>query len=581
MPTPQIVLFEHFTGGDVGRARPLKTDLDQFRGLNVWTYPNGSIGPRPPWQDCGVTGLPQRSIPVFDVVKNVSGTQEDAPVLVFAVNQTPPTTGAEIWAASSVPGSAAANKGNTTEYPLASATWGGSLYYVASFGFGSTYNIFTGTVADVPAMPSGLDICALASRMVIADAGGISGQIQVSSDSDPTAWPGNFLNVGAPVAITGLFELRNALVILRYDGGVWQVTGVPTNGGTLRKSDVGYAPPFQFRARGAVAGQSSLWWTAGRSMCRYTGAQLDQIDRPDIPILPADKATYDWTPASDHVGTVLPLPNDDEFIVLGTLDLTADKAIHKVWSQVFRARDQWTRHVIPVTPFRFGLTVSPAFSQGSRDDTSSIAVPKLAPNGVAYFVINSDTGGTSARGHSVYRLNTQQEFPHLAVGTRLAGGQVSSTLNDADSAAPVLGQFTTSEVWAEDQEVVRPKDTMVQDATWSQGFTQIRCKSVEIDISYNPSITPHSTYNKFTFSAEAVQRDVVAGTAVATSTPQAYVAPTVSAPDPDGDGLVRTRIKFQCGDQGWGSGFRVKLSDWTGIMVHRISCVVDLEGPRY
>ncbi len=581
-PAPANVIFQRWTGGDVGRSRPLKSALDQFRGLNVWTYPNGAIGPRPPWQDCGITGLPQRSIPLFDVVKNVQGTAEAAPVLVFAVNQTPPTTGAEIWVASSVHGSAASNEGATVNYPLASAVWGGAVYYIASFGNGSSYDIFTTTVTDRPDIPSGLDIAPMASRMVIANAGGISGQLRVSAADDPNTWPvGNFINVGAPTAITGLFELRNALAILRYDGTVWQITGVPTAGGVLRKVDVGYAPPFQFRARGAVAGQSNLWWTAGRSMCKFTGAQLITVDRPDIPILPADKATYSWSPSADHVGAVLPLPEDDEFIVLGTLDLLSDLAVHKVWSQVYRARDQWTRHSIPITPFRFGLQGSPQFQQGSRDDTAAIAVPKLAPNGVAYFVINSDTAGASSRGHSVYRLNTQQEFPHISVGTRLAGGQVSSTLNDADSAAPVLGQFTTAEVWAEDQQYVRPPFTMLQGDGWSTGFTQVRVRSVEVDLSYDASITPHSTYNKFSLSVESVQRDSTAGEALAASTPQAYVAPTVSAPDPDGDGLVRTRVKFQVGDQGWGSGFRVRLADWTGIMVHRISCLVDLDGPRY
>ncbi len=581
MPVAASVLFEEFTGGDTGRDRPSRPQLNQFRALNAWVYPNGAIGPRPPWQNCAITGLPQLSVACFDLVRNVNGSTESQAVLSYALNTTVPNS--QLWSAAAAQAAPVFFNGTFGQNALASAVWGNTVYYCSGAGTGASYNIFTGTVAAIAGMPAGNDITALASRMILSNSGGAPGQIRVSAADDPTTWPaGNFINVGAPVSITGMHELRNALVLLRYDGTVWQITGVPTVNGIVRKVDQGLAPAFQFRARAEVVGQSNLWAVAGRSMVKYTGANLLTLNRPDIPIQEADKATYIWTPSSDHVGHVLPLPGDDEFIVVGTLDQVADNAIHKVWAQVYRERDQWTRHTIPMTPFRFTLPGGGGtLTQGSRDEATAVQVANLAPAGVAFLVSNSQPAGTSARPPTTYRCNTRQEFPHVAVGTVLAAGQTSSTLNDADSSAPTVAQFRTAEVWADDPQYSRAPNTLLHGDTWSQGFTQVRVRAVQVDLSYVAVITPHSTYNKFTIAAEALQRDVVPGTAVAISAPQAYVAPTVTAPDPDADGLVRLRVKFQMGDQGWGAGFRIILSDWVGIMVHRIEALVDLDGPRY
>ncbi len=575
-PSPANVIFERFTGGDVGRSRPLKSALDQFRGLNVMTYPNGAVGPRPPWQALGLTGLPALRLTTFDCVRNVLNTlSESPPTLVFGVDE---ATDGKVYAAPATPAGAATLEA-TNSLPFTCATaWGTTVYLATGVGVGTSYDVATDTAASVAAMPAAVAITSLASRMVT----GVYGQIRVSAPDDPTTWPvGNFINIGQPSDILGLYELRNALVILKYDGSVWQITGVPTNGGVLRKVDVGHLASFNFRARASVAGQSNLWWVSGRNMVKFTGAQLATIDRPDIPITEANKALFKWSPSATHVGNVLPLPGDDEFLVVGTLDLLSDFPFqHQPWVQMYRATDQWTRHTLPVTNYRATFDDF-TLSNSSADDGRAIFVPAFAPHGMAFVATQGEASGTGARAIKVYQLNTQQEFPLVATGTEMSGGVSSFTLNDGDTAAPTVAQFATAEVWAEDQQYVRPPFTMLQGDGWSTGFTQVRVRSVEIDLSYAAAITPHATYNKFTVSVESVQRDSTAGEALASSTAQAYVAPTVSAPDPDGDGFVRTRVKFQVGDQGWGSGFRVRLANWSGILVHRISCLVDLDGPRY
>ncbi len=582
-PTPLNVIFAKFIGGEIGRSRPLKTALDMFRGLNVWTYPNGAIGPRPPWQDCAYTGLPQLSVQTFDVNRFTLVPGEDPAKIILTVDAVAGVTA--VFAGDSTPGSAVADRGNVTGLILASASWGNTLYFCsATTNNGGKIDLNTYTVGDVAAMPLGFDLAVLGTRMVIANPGAtpVSGQLRFSADADPDTWDvGNFYNVGSPAVITALHELRNALVICKYDGTIWQTTGALTESqqsATTRKVDLTFPAPYQHNSHGSVAGSSNLWYCAGKQMVQFTGAQANTVERPDIPITEANKALYAWDPSDNHVGNVLPLPDDDEFIVVGTLDKLSDSNIHTGWAQVYRARDQWTRHTIPTT-FRH----TNAGPQPSVDEARAIKTPKIAPAGVAYICTSADPTGSGAVPIKVFRLNTQQEYPHVPVGLILSGGPngpTSSTLVDADSGAPVVGQFSTAEVWAEDQEYVRPKETLVGDATWTQGFTQIRVRSVEIDLSYNPTFTPASTYNHFTFSVTSVQRDATANEAVATSTAQVF-APTAAAPSPDSDGLVHIRHKFQCGDQGWGSGFRINLNDWSGIMVHRIVALVDLDGPRY
>lgn len=580
------VLFERFDHGEIGRSRPLKSVIDQFRGLNVWTYPNGSIGPRPPWQDCAFTGLPQLSIQTFDIQRFTLVPGEDPAKVVLTVDSGAGVTA--VWTGSSTHASAHADRGNVTGLILASAGWGNTLYFCsATTSNGGKVDLNTNTVSDVAGMPLGFDLAVLGTRMVIANPGSppITGQIRFAGDADPDTWAvGNFYNVGSPAVITALHELRNALVICKYDGTIWQTTGALTedqSAATTRKSDLTFPAPYQHNGRGAVAGSSNLWYCAGKQMVKFTGAQADTVERPDIPITAADKALYAWDPADNHVGRVLPLPDDDEFIVVGTLDKLSDAQIHTGWAQVYRARDLWTRHTIPVT-FRHTL----AGPQPSVDEARNIQTPKMAPAGVAYIATSADAAGTSSRPVHVYRLNTQQEYPYVAVGLVLSGGPngpTSSTLMDGDTGAPVLGQFSTAEVWAEDQEVIRPKETMLADVTWTNGYTQVIVRSVEIDLSYNPSVGASSTYNHFTVSVTSTQRDATAGETVsaATSAGQLYVAPAVSAPSPDADGLVHVRAKFQMGEQGWGSGFRVNLADWAGIMVHRISAICDLDFPRF
>ncbi len=579
-PAPQTVIFQRFDGGDVGRARPLKTVLNQFRALNIWTYPSGAIGPRPPWQDCGFTGMPQKYLLTFDVQRTISGVFEGPAKVVLATDNGGSVS--QIYVGSTVPGSALASAGTGTGTVLASEAWGNSRYFcVGDTSNGISVDLNTNAVASVAGMPAGGSLALLGTRMVISNPGvpPVLGQIRFSADADPTSWPvGNFINVGGLSAVTALFSLRNALVICQYNGTIWQITGVLTETLTaaiLRQVDVTYPPLLNLFAPGAVVGQSNLWYCAGRQMVKFTGAQALTVERPDLPVTDANKLLYTWDPNLTHPGGVLPLPDDDEFIVVGGLDKISDSQIHTGWAQVFRARDNWTRHTIPVV-FRDNLVAARPSAE-----VTPIRVGRVAPYGVAYICTSAAATGTSSRPSIVYRLNTQQEFPHMPVGMALAGGVISSTLSDADSGAPVVGQFSTSEVWAEDQQYVRPPGTLLGSDTWAGGFTQIRVRSVEIDLSFNGAITPASTYNKFTLSVTSVQRDSVNGEALATSSPQAYVAPATTAPSPDGDGMVRARVKFQCGEQGWGSGFRVNLNDWVGISVHRISCVVDLDGPRY
>lgn len=525
-----IVVFKDFSGGDPGRTRPDQNG-DTFRGLNVWKYGNG-IGPRPPFQAMGITGLPVGKLATFNVLKvSILSTN-----LVFAYDASP----SPVWWCRRVAGNGAFFAGNLTNKPVKGINSGPDIHWVSPAGPGGTVDIDGTLFAQTAAMPSGVDIVvygeveAIGRHLVdIHEA-----KLLWSTIQDPYAWPAaNTFDVGLGKTIQAMYVQRNTLVLLMRDGTIWTVTGVLGVNETLRVTEQTIPHAAGGEATGAVVNGASLFYCSGMHVVQFTGAKAELIPRPDLPA-PTGFLTKPWAANPGHV---LPLPGDDDFLLVGTLDKDASPTSKTIWAQAYRD-GAWTRHHIPVTEY-----------VNSAESAKTAVAVRTCPEYVGdllYVVTSSSTASPK-----VYQLDARQQFPHKPIGTPGSStfdDPVSWTLNDADSAAPTVADVAFEQ--------------------WHPEGAQVTVRSVLVDYSYDPAHVPFSTYSKFDISAEALQNQ---GSATTRRSAIQTFTPLASGSTPDGEPLVRGQARFQMGEQGSGVGFRIRLDDWRGILVHRISVIVD------
>lgn len=534
----KALVFEDFSGGDVGRSRPATSNPTQFRAINAWVYPGG-VGPRPPFQDIRPSGLPQQKLVSFDVVRGTSGFL----YLMWAFENKAiykmGTTGAG-WNF----GDTVTSLGSMTNVPITSTNIGPQMLYPSILGHGAIADPVAATITNLTNMPAAISAVRFGERLAASSGDGI---LRFSAPSSFNDWPAaNLIQVGATQFICDLYVQRNNLLIPKLEGDLWTITGTLGVNETLRRSDNGVRHNFPTFAPGAVTAGSSLWYCGTRQMVQYTGAQLVLVERPDVPPPPGtDVQVWDV-----HPGAVAPLSDDDEFFLLGAAEL-AGTSVRTVWAQAFRPnKDNWTRHVIPVTQYRCD-------SVGTRSQFTSgcIKVNRTDHEGMCFFSTTSDTAGNNGSASQVFVCFSNQEFPLVTNATAYGANYITDTVFDAKSGVPVTATFRTSDTWAGLGE-------------------QIQVNEVVVDYSFNSDFTPSSTYNKFDISVEALQNP--GSTAVRTSTAISFTAPAVTTSTPDGVPLVRGQAKFQFGDQGAGVGFRILLDNWRGILVHRITANVEV-----
>ncbi|HYF46987.1 MAG TPA: hypothetical protein VD926_12295, partial [Acidimicrobiales bacterium] len=212
MGASELIQFTDWSGGDEGRARPIKSDPRKFRGTNVWTYPSGGLGPRPPFQHLPITGLPQEKLNVFHQMRPGTGGLSTRYFFGFS-------TGAIYMVPSDT--LTATLVGTMTNPPVDAVTIGDNVYFVSATGSGAKCSA-AGTLSNVTAMPAGDGIEQIADRTVIYNGGTggvVHGMLRVSAASDPDTWPAaNAIRIGAQSQmIMGMYVQRNSLVFPKFD----------------------------------------------------------------------------------------------------------------------------------------------------------------------------------------------------------------------------------------------------------------------------------------------------------------------------------------------------------------------------
>lgn len=547
MPERQAVEFKNFAGGDAGRERPAHGDLTQYRGSNTWLYPSGALGPRPAWAPYAVTGLPTgKTLRCFLGTVSQGGlwfTWAFSDGTVYSSTPAAPAT--------------AALRGTLAGDPQDSTSSGDLVYFVcATTGAGKVSS--DGTFTAIASLPAGNLIAEYGQQIVVLqNPTGTPPKLWWSALNDGTSWPvANVLFIGSGVGGSGLYVQRDSLVIPKVSGDVWVLTGVLGVNESLRLVDTGVGHPAIGLARGAVAGSSVLYYTTGKDLSAFTGAQIKMVSRPDL----VEVASYRTKPYYAPHGQIISLRDDNKILVLGAVDGTADATLKQPWASSFSPEAGWNRHTVPITPYK----LSSALMLGLRGDDNArgLLAASTSTEGIAFVVTPSDATAMMNGTLRHFLLNTRLERPYLALTETLTWAVTQPSNFDADSALPVVASFQSAEWWAEDG-------------------NEVAVRGLLVDYSYDSDSRLASEFgatahNRMAVSVEALQP--ADGTAVAQSTAIVF-APTAGTTI-DGDTIKRGRELFQFGDQGSGGGFRFRLEDWRGICIHQVTAIVDLTPVR-
>lgn len=547
------ITFSDWSGGDSGRARPAPNDLSVYRGVNVWLYPNGALAPRPNWFLIPFTGLPtNKTMRQFGASVSGAGSW-------FAWTFADGT----VYSTAAGAGLAASSRGTLpSSHDPSDMVVSGERALICSLSGGGARLTAAGTftsIADMPNQAALIVEYGPSQTVVLQNNLNAVPKLFWSSPNDPTSWPAANVNfIGGPSHAQGLYVQRNTLVIPKINGELWTFTGTLGVNEVHRYADRGYVHPYPTHAKGAVVGNSTLYYATGRDISGFTGAQFVPVLRPDLPTASGFKDDA----FSNNQGHVIALGGPDALAVIGTVDHISTANLRRVWMQTFGADRGWGRHTVPINDFSVtnntvlgGLT--------STDSARGVQVAQTVEGSVILCTAtDAAITGTAPR---VVLLNTRLEIPYgnaAASGRSMAWGDPGNLILDGDSAAPVIATFASAEWWAPDGE-------------------EVFVRSLTVDFSYDtnaavPVLLGVLPGHRFDLSVEALQREPL-GTSQASATQQ--FTPSGGSTT-DGSTMKRGRQTFYFGDQGGGAGFRWKLADWRGVMVHQVTAQVDLSPAR-
>lgn len=532
-----FIEFSDFGGGDSGRERPLPNALSKYRGLNTWRYPNGAIGPRPAWAFLAFTGLPTgKTLTHFTTSVGGGGwfawAFSDKTVYSVIAGQT-----------------VAALRGTLGDVPSDSVTVGNYIYYVSNAGTGGGRVGFDGSYASVVTPLADLVVQHGSQTVALRQQ---DSKLYWSDPDDPTSWPAaNAVFVGDQTQATGIYVQRNTVVITKINGEVWVFTGTFGVNEVLRRVDSGLLHPAAGQAKGSIVGNSVLYFTSGSKMTAWTGAELKTIFRPDMPAA----AGFNSSPKSDNVGAVVSCGEPNQFLVLGTMDNIAAPTTRRPWFHSFSPEAGWNRHTFPVADYTLPATHLGGFTSA---DSSRGILTSFHINGAILACRPSDAAGvTTVRN---YLFLPRQETPYSAALPLQWGA--STAILDGDLTTPVIATFQSAEFWAPEGRDVFVR-ALIIDYSYDTDAAVVTALGAEVP-------------NKFDLTVEALQRN---GGSSASSTSQTVTASGGNSID--GGSMSRTRTTLRVGDQGPGPGFRWKLADWRGIMIHRVIVVADISEARF
>lgn len=323
------ITWDDFSGGYVEVVNAgWPGGKNSWTGFNVACYEDGGIGPLPAAKPSTVTGVPNGKLWGLGL-----GTEFDH------ANWTTPESkrfhyfivGNKVFSAdlSRTSGTAYSalqigTLSSEPEHVTAQVMWddrplvlsrGDGLYKV---------DVVADSVTKLTAAPEGTAIATQNGRVLI----GKGNRIYWSAFNDPTTWGAtDWVAIGDSKFVTAIVPLREMLLIVKYDGSLFALSGYTPEDYTVRYlGDIG----FLWRDQAATF-EDRMWALAGGRARQVTGASARTV--PHLPTLSSSGITADMIaqPVASWVAAV-----GDEMLVFGS-------ATHAL---VLR-RGRWSYHQLP------------------------------------------------------------------------------------------------------------------------------------------------------------------------------------------------------------------------------------------
>lgn len=526
----RTVVFQNWSGGEYGQLDPVlagRAEKPMFTAKNLIRSRTGLMIPRPGLVDLGLTSAPTGSIQAMENCVQSSSISGTGPYFYVMA-------GGNIYRADIGAGSFGSAYTETDTLPTPSAP----VPYGGSFGSGAYLNIrqvssgtaglykadhATNTVTRESTDVKGDSISYYHPRFVASGSdSGTNSNFIYYSDVFPgwDTWPtANYYNVAA-LEISLIRPWRNGLLIGTVDGQLFRLTGVLGSGVTIRRISSGGAGGTAHRNE--VMDDDTLWYFR-KSVAfptRYDGARHDQMKHLVL------SSTYGDDGDAPGFGVYKVSWDTPESVAM--LSGQGDN------NALVRTGGVFTKHTFETDISAWAAQMD-LLAYGTGDTV------------IQYLVIASDDGnGDFYR----WQITSDWERPGFTSDQNSQPGDASTT------------PFTTC---------------YLHTPIYTEPGASREMKVTEVIVDFVGWNTGSATDNRMDCSVVAYQEhdDFDTGRASTTQTWE-------SATSNFSTSGSRGRKVFGVGDQGFGSGFQIKLDNIRGIGIDRITAVLsdDAAGTR-
>lgn len=239
------VVFDDFSGGDWGISNPLKVSKNQWQGLNVQVYPDGSIGPRNPIVQLAPTGLPTTS-----TVRPSIHFARDGRVFYIVGATVYYQTTLSATSVTTCTGTLTGGSSSSAAQLYTDLRLG--RYWINRVGLGLDY-VNSSNACNAVTTPVAFRMIAVKGDRMI----GVNGRvIYFSAAGDYTSWPAlNQIDLGEGSDIQWVFTSGDTLYVAT-EASLYAVQGVLGSTTTVRQIAASGAP--NLRSPNAVTGAKSM-----------------------------------------------------------------------------------------------------------------------------------------------------------------------------------------------------------------------------------------------------------------------------------------------------------------------------------
>ncbi len=544
--TRRVIEHRDFSGGDWGIKQPWNAPRNSFQATNMLVYRTGELGVR-----AGVRNVTPASLAFTNFISNTMFPFQQTQVGFFmsqSAHAFQPYAGGSFTAGTGTNFTSAltGSKNNLTVYST------GPTIYIDKAGDG-IYKVDSALAkTQLISGVSGNGIALYGDRLVIGTSTGIRYNGLTAGVSDFTSWPAaNVIPVGdATEPVSNVMPQRTFLTIPKETNGIYSITGSLGVNEALRRAVEGDGPNAgtgagQYTRRSTVTKDGLVWINpANFSQCpiSFDGTNLKYWRDQDLRApIPADvSVTHFYT--MDPVGSLWNTPYN---ATVNTVGMQAMLFFNGVWTR--HNFDGIQGNGTAVATGGFSVDDPNVFAAGTTLRTVSEAI---RPANVFVF---SDGGSASTIPKFWSWVPTLDRPGNENLPIVAPNNVFNAERAGDDSTAQVSGQVTFPEIHLEDGSEFRVSGVVVDFRSWNTGGSLTNHYDLQVDC-----LRPYDAASPITsLKGSWDQLGVQSSTA----------------------GTVRREV-FEFGDQGYGNGYQLKLTNVRGIAIQRIQVILETEHLR-